>query len=59
MGRQQRVGDHGDPGADPAQHRQDAHGLAAAPRGCLLDDEGGRHAAHQGLEAHGDQADYG
>ncbi len=56
MGRNDRVGEDGDAGADTAEHCEHAHGLATAAGRSLLDDQRGGDSSHQDLEAHSDQS---
>ena len=54
---EQRVGDHGDEEASPAEDREQADCLASVLSRRLLDDQGGRHAGDEGLEADRDQTE--
>ena len=55
----ERVGDHGDSGAQARQQRQHADGLATTSRRRLLDVERGRHPHDEHLEADGEQLQEG
>ena len=51
----ERISDHSDGGACPAEHGEHAHRLTSPARRCFFDDQGGGYPADQDLEAHRNQ----